>query len=165
MADIPKVTERVNNARAACNLSPIGQLPQGERRNPCFCPLGRALRRDMGDSFFLAVGTRHIRLASTDGTASEIARRFREAWGVADANAAPGSDQFVTIPLPSEMSAFVVEFDAGKLPGFEGQVEQEEKVRFAGVPRRLWNVTADRGRRVRRLGAARESKAVEPTAG
>ena len=82
MADIGRVTERVNTARSACSLAPVAELPQRERGNPCFCPLGRALRKDMGDSFFLAVGTKHVRLASGDGNAREIARRIQEAWGI-----------------------------------------------------------------------------------
>ncbi len=152
MADIPKVIERVNMARAACARAPVAELPQGERRNPCFCPLGRALRKDMGDSFFLAVGTKHIRLGSTEGGVNKLARRIREAWGINENKViVPGTEQFRVVPLPSELTQFVVEFDAGKLPAFEGKIEEAEKARFSSLARRLWRVTVDRLRRVRRL--------------
>lgn len=167
MADIGKVVERVNKARTACDRAPVAELPQGERRNPCFCPLGRALRKDMGDSFFLAVGTRHIRLASTDGNAKEIAQRIREAWGINENKIVmPTSDQFITVPIPSELTDFVVEFDAGKLPDFEGQIEPTEKARFTSLAGRLWNVTVDRLRRVRRLGRGKQQHlSVQPAGG
>ncbi len=159
VADIPKVIERVNMARAACARAPVVELPQGERGNPCFCPLGRALRKDMGDSFFLAVGTKHIRLGSTEGNTNELARQIREAWGVYESKILmPGNEQFLTVPLPSELTQFVMEFDAGKLPNFEGKVEASEKARFTGLARRLWNVTVDRLRRVRRLTRGKQPK-------
>ena len=166
MADIPKIIERVNTARAACSRGPLAELPPGERGNPCFCPLGRALRKDMGDAFFLAVGTRHIRLASAEGDASEIARRIQEAWGVNEKKILmPGNDQFLTVPLPSELTQFVVEFDAGKLPKFEGDIEPTEKERFISLARRLWNVTVDRLRRVRRLASGAPPKISAQPAG
>jgi hypothetical protein len=148
MADIQAVTARVNSARAACSLAPVVQLPKGERGNPCFCPLGRAFRKDLSDSFFLAVGTKHIRLATTDGSGSEIAQRIREAWGVEESKLGREGAQFFTVPLPSELTQFVMEFDAGKLSKFEGKIEEAEKVRFDSLARRLWNVTIDRLRRV-----------------
>ncbi len=158
MADIAKVVERVNQARAVYARAPVAELPRGERSNPCFCPLGRALRKDMGDSFFLAVGTRHIRLASADGDVNELARRIRKAWGVSESKILmPTNEQFLTVPLPSELTEFVVEFDAGKLPNFEGKVEATEKARFTSLARRLWNVTVDRLRRIRR-----PARAIEP---
>jgi hypothetical protein len=151
MADIGAVKARVNDARAACLLPPLEELPTGERGNPCFCPLGRALRKDMGDTIFLAVGSKHIRLASTDGNVSEIARRIRKAWGINEGKPAPRGEQFMTVALPSELTQFVAEFDAGKLPKFEGLIEEAEKSRFNDLARRLWKVTVDRLRRVRRL--------------
>jgi hypothetical protein len=165
MADIDKVIERVNSARAACSCAPLVELPPGERANPCFCPLGRALRRDMGDSFFLTVGTKHIRIASTDGNASEIARRIREAWGINERRIAiSGNDQFLIVSLPSELTQFVVEFDAGKLPKFEAKVEEAEKARFTNLAARLWNVTVERLRRMRRLARGAHSKSSAPPA-
>ncbi len=159
MADIPKVIERVNMARAACARAPVVELPQGERGNPCFCPIGRALRKDMGESFFLAVGTKHIRIASIEGNTNELAQRIREAWGVSKSKILmPGNDQFLTVPLPAELTQFVVEFDAGKLPDFEGKIEASEKARFTGLAGRLWNVTVDRLRRMRRLARGRQPK-------
>jgi hypothetical protein len=159
MADIGKVVEHVNKARAACDRAPVAELPQGERGNPCFCPLGRALRKDMGDSFFLAVGTRHIRLASSDGDAHDIARRIRKAWGINDKKIVVSTgDQFITVPIPSELTDFVVEFDSGKLPDFEGKIEASEKARFTSLARRLWNVTVEGLRRVRRMGGGRQPK-------
>jgi hypothetical protein len=154
MADIQAVTARVNAARAACSLAPVAQLPQGERGNPCFCPLGRGFRKDLDDSFFLAVGTKQLRLAYTDGSASDIAHRIRKAWGVEDSAIAREGEQFFTIPLPFELTLFVNEFDAGKLPQFEGKIEEAEKLRFNSLARRLWNVTIDRLRRVRQLRPA-----------
>lgn len=119
MADIQAVTERVNAARTACSLAPVAELPNGERRNPCFCPLGRALRKDMEDSFFLAVGTKHIRIATSDGSASEIARRIQEAWGIGGSNLRRENEQFLTIPLPSELTQFVVSSMAGSCPSLK----------------------------------------------
>jgi hypothetical protein len=154
MADIPAVTARVNAARAACSLAPVAELPKGERGNPCFCPLGRAFRKDLIDSFFLAVGTKHIRLATTDGSASDIAQRIQKAWGVKESKLGREGEQFFTVPLPSELTQFVIDFDAGKLSKFEGKIEEAEKVRFNSLARRLWNVTIDRLRRVRRVTEA-----------
>lgn len=114
-------------------------------------PFGTALRKDMGDTVFLAVGSKHIRLASTDGNVSEIARRIRKAWGINEGKPAPRGEQFMTVALPSELTQFVTEFDAGKLPKFEGLIEEAEKSRFNDLARRLWKVTVDRLRRVRRL--------------
>jgi hypothetical protein len=151
MADIQAVTARVNAARAACSLAPVAELPKGERGNPCFCPLGRAFRKDLSDSFFLAVGTKHIRLATTDGSASDIAKRIQEAWGVEESKLGREGEQFFTVPLPSELTQFVLEFDDGRLSKFEGKIEEAEKVRFNSLARRLWNVTIDRLRRVRRV--------------
>jgi hypothetical protein len=151
MTDIRAVTARVNAARAACSLAPVAELPKGERGNPCFCPLGRALRKDLSDSFFVAVGTKHIRLATIDESASDIAQRIQKAWGVEESKLRREGEQFFTVPLPSELTQFVIEFDAGKLSKFEGKIEEAEKVRFNSLARRLWNVTIDRVRRVRRL--------------
>lgn len=151
MADIAAVIARVNAARAACSLAPIAELPEGELGNPCFCPLGRAFRKDMGDSFFLAVGSKHIRLATTDGSASTIAQRIREAWGAKDSRPGRAGEEFVIIPLPSALTQFVMEFDAGKLPKFEGKIEEAEKLLLNNLARRLWNVTIGRLRRVRQL--------------
>jgi hypothetical protein len=67
MADVTAVKARVNAAREACLIPPSKSYLAGERGNPCFCPIGRTLRKDMGEAFFLAVGTKHVRLASTDG--------------------------------------------------------------------------------------------------
>jgi hypothetical protein len=158
MIDIRAVIARVNAARAVCSLDPIKELPKGERGNPCFCPLGRAFRKDMGDSFFLAVGTLHIRLALADGNGSEIAQRIREGWKISESKFVGEGGQFSIIPLPSELTQFVVEFDAGKLPKFEGQIGQADKARFNALARRLWNVTIDRLRRVRRLSRGDEPK-------
>ena len=159
MADIQAVTTRVNAARAACSLAPVIELPKGERGNPCFCPLGRAFRKDLGDSFFLAVGTKHIRLATTDGNASDIAQRIQKAWGVEQRKLGREGDQFFTVPLPSELTQFVMEFDAGKLSKFEGKIEQAEKVKFNSLASRLWNVTTDRLRRMRRLTQGKRAPA------
>jgi hypothetical protein len=151
MADLHAVTDRINQARAACALGPIEGLPKGERGNPCFCPLGRALRKELGDSIFVAVGTRHLRVASTETNAEEVAERIRKAWGVSESRTMMGADQFKLVPLPAEMTQYVVEFDAGKLPEFEGTVELIEKQHFNTLARRLWSVTVDRARRVRHL--------------
>jgi hypothetical protein len=161
MADVTEVKARVNAAREACSLPALEELPAGERGNPCFCPIGRALRKDMGEAFFLAVATKHVRLASTDGNVKEIARRIRDAWGIGeDKSPSPVGEEFLTVPLPAEMREFVAEFDAGKLPELEGEIEQSEKVRFNDLAKRLWKVTVDRLRRVRRWnrGQAREPK-------
>jgi hypothetical protein len=163
MANIQKVTDRVNSARSACSLAPLSDLPQGERGNPCFCPLGRALRKDMGESFFLAVGTKHIRLASAEGNANEIARRIREAWGINEKKiVTAGTEQFAIVPLPPELTQFVLEFDAGKLPNFEGNIEDAEKVSFTNLAKGLWNVTVDRVRRVRRLSRGQPKDSSTP---
>jgi hypothetical protein len=151
MADIRAVTARVNAARAVCSLAPVVELPKGERRNPCFCPLGRALRKDLGDSFFVAVGTKHIRLATSDGSASDVAQRIQEAWGEKESKLGREGEQFFTVPLPSELTQFVMEFDAGKLSKFEGKIDEAEKARFNSLARRLRNVTIDRLRRLRRV--------------
>ena len=68
----------------------------------------------------------------------------------------PGMEQFLIVPLPSELTQFVVEFDAGKLPKFEGKIGETEKTRFTSLARRLWNVTVDRLRQVHRLAAGGE---------
>lgn len=140
-------------------MPPVEELPPGERRNPCFCPLGRALRKDMGEAFFLAVGTKHLRLASTDGNVKEIARRIRNSWNVGeDKLSSPVGEQFLTISLPAEMREFVAEFNAGKLPALEGRIEESEKVRFNELANRLWRVTVDSLRRVRRLNPSRKPR-------
>ena len=70
----------------------------------------------MGEAFFLAVGTKHIRLASTDGNVKEIGRRIHNAWGVGeDKSSSTVGEQFLTISSPAEMREFIAEFDAGKL--------------------------------------------------
>jgi hypothetical protein len=54
----------------------------------------------MGEAFFLAVGTKHVRLASTDGNVKEIGRRIRNAWGVGeDKSSSTVGEQFLTISL------------------------------------------------------------------
>jgi hypothetical protein len=154
MADVAAVKERVNAARDAYSMPPVKELPAGERGNPCFCPIGRALRKDMGDAFFLCVGTKHLRLASADGHVKEIARKIRSAWGVREDRSSPfAADQFLTIPLPAEMREFVADFDAGKLPELEAHVEESEKSRFNELAKHQWDVAIGRLRRVRRLKA------------
>jgi hypothetical protein len=150
VADIETVTARVNAARAAYSLPPIVELPNGERKNPCFCPLGRAFRRDTDDSFFMAVGTKHVRLATSDAKAREIVRQIETAWGIKESKLAREGEQFYVIPLPPELTQFVEEFDAGKLPEFEGKIEKAEKVRFNELAKRLWDVTSRRMRQFRR---------------
>jgi len=151
MADIAAVKAKVNAAREAYSMPPIEELPAGERGNPCFCPICRALRKDTGDVFFICVGTKHLRLASADGHVKEIAQKIRRAWGVRDDRTSlVSAEQFLTIPLPAEIREFVAEFDAGKLPELEAQIEQYEKTRFDEVAKRQWEVTIGRSRRVRR---------------
>lgn len=126
MADIRAVTARVNAVRAACSLAPVIELPKGERGNPRFCPLGRAFRKDPSDSFFLAVGTKQIRLATTDGSERDIAQRIQNAWGVEESKLGREGDQFFTVPLPSELTQFVMELMPGSCPNLK---EKSKKLR------------------------------------
>src|SRR5215469_8213756 len=129
MADVAAVKTLVNAARQTYSVSPLEALPAGERGNPCFCPIGRAIRKDMGDVFFVAVGTKHLRLASTDEHSREIAHRIRDAWGVRvkDNASSVAGEQFSTIPLPLKMREFVADFDAGRLPELEAHIGELEK--------------------------------------
>jgi hypothetical protein len=88
----------------------------------------------MGDSFFLAVGTRHIRLAGTDGNTSEIARRIQEAWGTKESKSILAGEPFLIVPLPSELMQFVADFDAGKLGKFEGQSKRLRRCASSAFP-------------------------------
>jgi hypothetical protein len=45
-------------------------------------PLAQALRKDVGEGFFLAVRTKHIQLAAPDGATRELARKIQGEWGV-----------------------------------------------------------------------------------
>ena len=145
MADVAAVKARVNAARNAYSKPPVKELPAGERRNPCFCPIGRALRQDTGDAFFVCVGTKYVRLASADGDVKEIAGRIRSVWGIREDTRSPvAAEQFLTIPLPSEMREFVADFDSGKLPELEAHVQESEKVRFNELAKRLWDVEIGR---------------------
>jgi len=149
VADIQEVTARVNAARAVCTVPPVMELPKGERGNPCFCPLGRAFRKGMSDTFFLAVGTNHLRLGSADANVSDIARRIQKVWGMEESKVKREGKQFLVLPLPPELTQFVMQFDAGKLPEFEGEIEAAEKVRFDRLSRRLWNLTMEGLERLR----------------
>lgn len=140
MVDIPSVIRGVNAARAACSCPPIDQLPKGKRRSPCFCPLGRALRKDLGESILLAVGTHHLRIGAIEGDTNAVGSRIRQAWGLNDKNIGREGEQFVILRLPPELTQFVVDFDAGKLPEFEGKVDQTEVARLSSLAKRAWNI-------------------------
>jgi len=158
IVDVPSVIQRVNAARAVCSCPPIDRLPKGERRSPCFCPLGRALRKDLGDSFFLAVGTQHLRVAAVDGDAGAIASRIRQAWGLNEAEVGREGEQFVMVRLPPELRQFVIDFDAGKLPQFEGKVDQGEVRQLHALAKHLWDITIANLRAMRSAGLSRKKK-------
>ena len=52
-------------------------------------------------------------------------------------------------PLTPELTQFVTQFDAGKLPEFEGEIEAAEKVRLDSLSGRLWNLTMEGLERLR----------------
>jgi len=158
MVDIASVVRSVNAARMACSSPPIEQLPKGERRSPCFCPLGRALRRDLDDSLLLAVGTQHLRIGAFDADTGAVASRIRKAWGLKERGIGRESEQFVIVPLPPELKQFVIEFDAGKLPEFEGKVDQIEVAQLDSLAKRLWNITIAQLRTTRSIGMNRKKR-------
>ena len=158
MVDIASVVRRVNAARMACSATPIDRLPKGERRSPCFCPLGRVLRKDHDDSLLLAVGTQHLRIGACDTDIGAVASRIRKAWGLKEGGIGRESEQFVIVPLPAELKQFVIEFDAGQLPEFEGKVDQMEVAQLDSLAKRLWNTTTAKLRTSRSIGMNRKNE-------
>ncbi len=145
--------------RAACSCPPIDQLPKGKRKSPCFCPIGRALRKDLGESILLAVGTQHLRIVAVDGDTSAVGSRIRSAWGSNDENVGREGEQFVMVRLPPELTQFVIDFDSGKLPEFEGKVDESEVARLNSLARRAWNITIANLRAMRSARVSREKVA------
>jgi len=118
------------------------------------------MRKDMGDVFFVAVGTKHLRLASTDENSREIAHRIRDAWGVRvkDNASSVAGEQFSTIPLPPKMREFVADFDAGRLPELEAHIGELEKARFSELAGRVWNMAIGPSRRTRQSKLSGDSR-------
>jgi hypothetical protein len=112
----------------------------------------------LGESFLLAVGTQHLRIGALDGDTSRVASRIRQAWGLNEKNVGREGEQFVMVRLPPELTQFVIDFDAGKLPEFEGKVDQIEVAQLDSLARRLWDKTIANLRTMRSVGANRKKK-------
>jgi hypothetical protein len=61
-------------------ISVAAELTQRKKQEAVLWRL--ALRKDVGEGFFVAVGTKHIQLAAPDGATRELARKIQEEWGV-----------------------------------------------------------------------------------
>lgn len=68
------------------------------------------------------------------------------------------ANSFVIVPLPPELKQFVIEFDAGKLPEFEGKVDQIEVAQLDSLAKRLWNITIAKLRTTRSIGMNRKKR-------
>jgi hypothetical protein len=63
------------------------------------------------------------------------------------------------VRLPPELTQFVIDFDSGKLPEFEGKVDESEVARLNSLARRAWNITIANLRAMRSARVSREKVA------
>ena len=89
---------------------------------------------------------------------SQVASRIRQAWGLNEKNVGREGEQFVMVRLPPELTQFVIDFDAGKLPEFEGKVDQIEVAQLDSLAKRLWDITIANLRTMRSVGVNRKKK-------
>jgi len=131
--DSERVLELVNLARRTYGGAELDGLLPGEPLSASFCPLGRSLRSGVGDWLFVAVGTRHLRLWTLDKDPAHVARAILRAWGLPQKRLKKSSEGAgcAVIPLPSELSDFVIRFDQGLLPDYQAEVDGDEVRRLS----------------------------------
>lgn len=103
--NIQDVIKLVNDARKALGMEPVDDLPKGRRKQPCLCPVARAL----------STGERHAAVSATAVAFGVEA----QAQVVASTWERPRASMSVQLPPP--LSDFVVAFDRGELPQYEGE--------------------------------------------
>jgi hypothetical protein len=106
MANVCKVTEKVNAARVAAGLNPLDTLPRGARHSRNSCPLARAFR-DLGP---VSVGGGGI----ISGVPTDKAFLFASAMG----GTVESHNGTATVLAPEDLANFVRDFDNGYHPEF-----------------------------------------------
>jgi len=162
--DSKRVLELVNLARRTYGADELESLLPGQPLSASFCPLGRSLRSGVGDWLFVAVGTNHLRLWTFGKEPGAVARAILGAWGIATKRLRKSADGmgFVVIPLPSELSEFVSQFDRGLLPDHQAQVDGDEVRHLSELARKI---PFPRGRKASSVGAAQAAALSVPHAG
>lgn len=128
LVDCDRVLELINLARGTYGVVELERLLPGEPLSASFCPVGRSLRRGAEDWLFAAIGTKHLRLWTFGKDSIGVARAILTAWGMPHHRLKRSTDGtgFVVMPLPSELTEFVSQFDHGLLPDYQNKVERAE---------------------------------------
>lgn len=128
MIDSDRILKLVNLARCTYGAAELERLLPGEPLSASFCPVGRSLRNGAEDWLFVAVGNKHLRLWTFQKDSTAVARAILTAWGMPDQRLKKSTDGagFVVMPLPSELSEFISQFDRGLLPDYQDKVDDAE---------------------------------------
>ena len=123
-----QVLKLVNLARATYGAAELESLSGGQVQSAPFCPIGRSLRRGVEDWLFVTVGSKYLRLWAVGQDPVAIAKKIMTAWKIPHEQLQQSRERpgIVMLPLPSELREFVRRFDGGLLPGYQGQVDQQE---------------------------------------
>jgi hypothetical protein len=137
--DSERVLELVNLARSTYGADELESLLPGQPLSASFCPLGRSLRSGVGDWLFVAVGTKHLRLWTLGKDPASVARGILGAWELPHKRLKKSAEGagFAVIPLPSELSEFVIRFDQGLLLDYQAKVDGDEVRRLSELARKI----------------------------
>lgn len=122
MADMVKVLDLVNSARAAQGLNSISVLPKGVKEDGRNCPLARGLNgavyRIDGDVIELGELT------------EEQLEKWVIAWGLEEDFNMEHLEDVGMLGTPQELADFIEEFDDGKYPELVEEKKDETNTYF-----------------------------------
>jgi len=133
VVEAKRVLDLINQARAIYGARELTSLLPGQPRSASFCPVGRSLRAGVEDWLFVAVGTKHLRLWTLGKDPASVARGILGAWELPHKHLMKSAEGagFAVIPLPSELSEFVIRFDQGLLLDYQAKVDGDEVRRLS----------------------------------
>lgn len=100
--ELDTVLTLVNKGRVALGSRPLDALPKGMPRESCRCVIAAAFPGSVVDG---------IMIASTNEYDTEAPKKLAAAWGLP-----PPLERSYWTRLPSEITEFILAFDAGKYP-------------------------------------------------
>lgn len=132
MVETKRVLELINQVRATYDAPQLASLLPGQLRSASFCPVGRSLRAGVEKWLFVAVGTKLLRVWALERDPVVVGNEILKAWGLAQRLLKKSGEKsgYVLLPLPSELRAFVHEFDGGLWPDYQCNVHPQEVFRL-----------------------------------
>jgi hypothetical protein len=122
------VLEFVNLARSAYGAPGLKTLVSGRPHSASVCAIGRSLRSGVEHWFFVAVGSKCLRLWALGKDSAAIAEQIMTAWGMPRQLLTQPREKLgcVVLAMPAEIREFIDQFDRGLLPDYLGEVDELE---------------------------------------